>query len=199
MSTLDRRWRDTFSTSNNFAVKIWTKRSAQKMILSPRRHWSFVRLYLQHCHSCSKCRSRYTDTRYTKDCAPELQSFHLLLLGGDAGDEAKKVFGVLQLGSIQRSIFEFPVSHFYRIVAAVLARLHGNCAEKYRSCLATQQSGFLEHEQSCISAPSYRWIQHLVAQGSLVHWGWASNDRQIFCIISLNVCNRDEYSAVVIV
>ena len=95
---------------------------------------------------------------YTKDCAPELQSFHLLLLGGDAGDEAKKVFGVLQLGSIQRSIFEFPVSHFYRIVAAVLARLHGNCAEKYRSCLATQQSGFLEHEQSCISAPSYRWI-----------------------------------------
>ena len=174
MSTLDRRWRDTFSTSNNFAVKIWTKRSAQKMILSPRRHWSFVRLYLQHCHSHSEGRSRYNVTyRYTKDskdCAPELKSFHLLLLGGDAGDEAKKVFGVLQLGSIQRSIFEFPVSHFYRIVAAVLARLHGNCAEKYRSCLATQQSGFLEHEQSCISAPSYRWIDTTLccsAQGSL--------------------------------
>ena len=165
MSTLDRRWRDTFSTSNNFAVKIWTKRSAQKMILSPRRHWSFVRLYL---------------------CALELQSFHLLLLGGDAGDEAKKVFGVLQLGSIQRSIFEFPVSHFYRIVAAVLARLHGNCAEKYRSCLATQQSGFLELEQSCISAPSYRWIDTTLCCSGVPR-----------CEL-LNI-NTDDVSAVVIV
>ena len=185
MSTLDRRWRDTFSTSNNFAVKIWTKRSAQKMILSPRRHWSFVRLYLQHCHSHSECRSRfYVTTVYNVDTQKTvLQSCKVSTSSSSVAmpvTKRKKCLVCCNSAPSSGAFLDFQFHTFIALWRQCWRDCTGNCAEKYRSCLATQQSGFLEHEQSCISAPSYRWVQQL-HKGHLYTGG--EHQMILFCII----------------